>query len=261
MIITWSSGAPLDHMDESILLDLAPQVARHPWWTARARLTIALLERLGVWPPSAVLDAGCGWGVTLKSLERRGFRATGLDVSRAMLEVLDAADHKVVEADLTQPWPRGAPTYDAILALDVIEHLDDDAAAVARLAERLNPGGVLVVSVPALPELYGEFDAIQGHRRRYTPGILRAAFAGSGLAIDRVFWWGEWLVNRLRRSRSRLRSHPGESPSRTYGRYLKLPPWPAPILLRAMFAREQSKALDGRLKIGTSLFAVGRKAT
>ncbi len=85
----------------------------------------------------------------------------------------------------------------------MIEHLDDDRAAVSALGALVEPGGFLVVSVPALPEMYGEFDRVQGHRRRYLPETLRAAFEGSGLAIERLFWWGAWLVPTLRRQRRR----------------------------------------------------------
>ena len=58
----------------------------------------------------------------------------------------------------------------------MIEHLDDDAAALASLGRLVRPGGTLIVSVPALPELFSEFDQVQGHRRRYQPDDLRAAF-------------------------------------------------------------------------------------
>ena len=56
------------------------------------------------------------------------------------------------------------------------------------------PGGFVVVSVPALPGIYSEFDRIQGHRRRYLPQGLIEAFADSDLELERVFWWGRWLV-------------------------------------------------------------------
>ena len=92
-------------MDEAILVDLAGLIERHPWWTARAALTLKLLDRLGVRPPARVLDAGCGWGVTLSALERRGHEAVGLDVSRRALERLDAPGRSLVEADLTGGFP------------------------------------------------------------------------------------------------------------------------------------------------------------
>lgn len=258
MIATWSVGAAGESMDEAILLDLAETIGRHPWWRARASFTLGLLDRLGVRPPARVLDAGCGWGVTLTALERSGYNATGLDISRRNLRRLDRPGRSLVEADLTRPLPRDRGGFSAVLALDVIEHLDDDRAAVANLATLLAPGGVLLVSVPALPELASEFDTIQGHRRRYEPATLRSAFAGTGLAIEAVSWWGQWLVPRLKRSRRHPRARPGDSPARAYRRHLALPPWPMTLAIRALFALEQKRALDGSLRIGTSLFAVAR---
>jgi hypothetical protein len=113
--------------------------------------------------------------------------------------------------------------------------------------------------VPALPEFFSEFDEIQGHRRRYLPETLRAAFAGSDLALERLLWWGQWLVPLLRRQRRRRYGIAGESPEQTYRRYLALPPWPAPLALSLGFALEQSKALAGKLHTGTSLLAIARR--
>ena len=260
MIETWSVGDADVNMAEVILTDLAEVVRRHPWWRARAALTLALLKRLGVPPPALILDAGCGWGVTLDALDRSDYRASGLDVSRGALERLDRPGRTLYEADLTRPLPEGVGGgFDAVLALDVLEHLDDDRAAVQRLGALARPGGVVVVSVPALPELFTEFDAVQGHRRRYEPATLRASFAGSGLTVEQVFWWGSWLIPALKRQRSRPRSRPGESAAETYRRYLRLPPAPIPWALRLPFAYEQRRALDGGLRTGTSLFAVARR--
>ena len=259
MIARWSAGLADDNMAEEILVDLVALIRRHPWWRARTALTLELLGRLGVDPPARVLDAGCGWGTTLEGLERRGYRAVGADISRRAIQELDRPGRDLVEVDLTRPLPGGIEPFEAVLALDVIEHLNDDQAALARLGELAGPGGWVVVSVPALPDLFTEFDAIQGHRRRYLPDRLRAAFEGTGLEVERVFWWGSWMVPILRRSRGEPRSRPGESAAEVYRRYLNLPPWPAPLLFRAAFALEQRRAIGGKLSVGTSLFAVARR--
>jgi SAM-dependent methyltransferase len=259
MIARWSSGIADENMDEDILVDLGNLIHKHPWWRARASLTLELLDRLGIRPPSRVLDAGCGWGTTLESLERKGYRVVGADISRRALQELERPGRELVEIDLTKSLPDEIDPFDAVLALDVIEHLDDDRAAVARLGEMVKPGGVVVVSVPALPDLYTEFDAIQGHRRRYLPDDLRAAFDGTGLDLERVIWWGSWMVPMLRRSRARPRSRPGESTAETYRRYLSVPPWPGPLLFQCAFALEQNRTLEGKLTVGTSLFAVARR--
>jgi SAM-dependent methyltransferase len=259
MIRTWSRGDAGAAMAEEILLDLRDEIHRHPWWRARARLTLALLARLGVRPPARVLDAGCGWGVTLDLLERRGYRAAGLDVSRRALGRLDRDGRTLIEADLTRDPPPHCDTFQAVLALDVIEHLDDDRAAVARLARLAVPGGVVIVSVPALPDLFSEFDAVQGHRRRYLPETLRAAFVGSGLEVESIRWWGGLMAPLLRRQRRRPRALAGESPAETYRRYLALPPRPVTWALRLAFALESWATCRDAGRIGTSLFAIARR--
>ncbi len=259
MIDKWSDGIADENMAEDILTDLTGLIRQHPWWQARCRLVLALLRRLGVRPPAQVLDAGCGWGVTLEALEGRGYRVMGADISRRALERLDRPGRMLVEADLTRPPPPQSDRFDAVLALDVIEHVDDDRGAVAHLASLARPGGVVVVSVPALPEMYTEFDAIQGHRRRYMPETLRAAFDGSGLELEQVFWWGRWLVPLLRRQRHRTLAGAGESAAHAYQKYLRLPPWPAPLVFRLAFAMEQDRALACSLETGTSLYAVARR--
>jgi hypothetical protein len=117
----------------------------------------------------------------------------------------------------------------------------------------------VIVSVPALDELFSEFDVIQGHRRRYDPAMLRAAFEGSGLIVEGIFWWGAWLVPLLRRQRRRRRATDGDTAAQTYRRYLTLPPWPAPSVLKLGFALEHNQALDRKLCCGTSLFAHARR--
>lgn len=260
MIRRWSEGVADRNMAEDILVELGSLIDRHPWWRARARLTKELLDRLGVSPPARVLDAGCGWGTTLEALERAGYRATGADISRRALDRLDRPGRELVEVDLTKPLPaEEVGGYDAVLALDVIEHLDDDRAAVGRLGELARPGGYVVVSVPARPDLFSEFDAIQGHRRRYLPDTLESAFQVADLELERIFWWGAWMVPLIRRSRGRPKAAVGEVTAQVYGHYLRLPPWPVPLAMQAAYAIEQPRALAGKLRDGTSLFAVARR--
>ena len=121
------------------------------------------------------------------------------------------------------------------------------------------PGGYVIVSVPARPELFSEFDTIQGHRRRYLPTNLASAFQVANLELVQIFWWGAWMVPLLRRWRVRSRALPGETTAQTYRHYLQLPPWPVPLAMDVAYAIEQPRALAGKLHNGTSLFAVARR--
>lgn len=246
-------------MAESLLTDLRDIVARHPWWRARARLAIRLLQAHGVTDGATVLDAGCGWGVTYAALASKGYTVHGLDVSRRALERLDGPGCVLIEADLTVSPPSDArAAYDAVLALDVVEHVDSDRAVIDTLAAVVKPGGIVIVSVPARPDLFSDFDVVQGHRRRYTPDLLRQAFEGT-LQLRQVFWWGEWMVPALRLQRRAQRSPAGEQPIDTYRRYLRLPPWPIPALMQLAFFLEEGRAIRGRARTGTSLIAVAQR--
>src|SRR5262245_43579196 len=151
MIVTWSKGKNKG-MPESLLVDTLHKVQSHPWWRARARLALAVLRNRQILPPASVFDVGCGWGVNLLALESAGYTATGLDVSRQILERIDCPKRQLIEADLTQELPQQRDLADAILVLDVIEHVDDDQGFLSRVTQLLSPGGVALVSVPARSE-------------------------------------------------------------------------------------------------------------
>jgi len=256
MIITWSSGIPEKNMDEEILLSLSDIVSRHPWWAARTDLVLALMERLSILPPASVLEVGCGWGTNLEALEAEGYQITGLDISRRALDRLDRPDRQLIEADLAFGLPDSLPAYECVLALDVIEHIDDDHKAVRELGRLLNSGGRVIISVPALPDLYSEFDAVQGHRRRYTAQTLRTCLEGAGLIVEDILWWGQWMVRPLRARKKRRRGQPGDTSVDVYKRYLALPAWPGPWAMRIMFRIDRWRTLRHRNATGTSLIAI-----
>lgn len=92
---------------------------------------------------------------------------------------------------------------DSVVAVNVLEHIEDDAAALRALGALVRPGGSIVLWVPAYPALYGDFDRKVGHHRRYTPDSLSAVAEAAGLAVERchpvnllggLAWW---LVVRL----------------------------------------------------------------
>ena len=160
MIARWSEASPTRTWPR-ISSSSCRARRRHPWWRARHRLTLALLARLGVRPPARVLDAGCGWGVTLEALERQGYRAVGMDVSRRAPSGSTGRAGALIEADLTRPLPGGSTLRRRAGARRhrAPRRRPRRRRALGRLAR---PGGVVVVSVPALPDLFTEFDGIQG---------------------------------------------------------------------------------------------------
>lgn len=89
---------------------------------------------------------------------------------------------------------------DTVICVNVLEHIEDDGRAVRHMADLLEPGGRLVVLVPALPALYGSLDRCLHHFRRYRKAELRRVVEGAGLAVDALFYFNffglfGWFVN------------------------------------------------------------------
>jgi SAM-dependent methyltransferase len=107
-----------------------------------------------------------------------------LDISAPALARLREAGGRCVRGDAASlPFADGA--FDLICALDVIEHVGDDAAAFAELARVARPGAVLLLAVPLHPDRWTGFDAVVGHGRRYDPAALLALLSAHGFVVDR----------------------------------------------------------------------------
>jgi hypothetical protein len=85
-----------------------------------------------------------------------------------------------------------------VVAINVLEHIDDDVGALKALASMTEPGGRIVLWVPAYMQLYGDFDRAVGHVRRYTPATMSAAIRNAGLRpelvkpvnlLGGIAWW------------------------------------------------------------------------
>ena len=170
----------------------------HKWGTApefvgprhelRERLLLDLF--LSASPGPRVLDGGAGQGTMSSRLERLGFEVTSTDVSVAAVEFLrENLSGAVLEADLGE-LPFADATFDAAVLGEVLEHVDDDRGALTELTRVLRPGGVLAVSVPANPALYGPSDEWAGHVRRYTRPALIEACTSAGFTVHRCLGWG-----------------------------------------------------------------------
>jgi SAM-dependent methyltransferase len=157
---------------------------RHWWYRGRRRMLGALLERIEVPPGARVLDAGCGSGRTLDELARYG-RPHGLELNPAGLAAARARGHEVEQAPVER-IPYDDASFGLVTCLDVIEHTDDDVAALRELRRVARAGARLVVSVPAHPRLWSRHDEVNGHRRRYTRRTLRAAAETAGWRVERM---------------------------------------------------------------------------
>jgi SAM-dependent methyltransferase len=171
------------------LAQLARMERWHFWFVGRRALVDGLLERHGVRPELRVLDLGCGTGLMLRRLERRGCRVVGVDMRPEGLRQLrhTSPGSPTVQADATR-LPFAGDSFDALLLLDIVEHVDD-RALLAEVRRVLRPGGVAVLTVPAFPWLWSFRDEAAGHLRRYTRRGLVRSVAAAGLAVREVRYY------------------------------------------------------------------------
>lgn len=161
-------GIPaLDRTDLASKLRLE---GRHWWYRGRHAVLSAALDRVGIRSASAVLDAGCGTGHNLGLLAPIG-PVTGADLNPEAVRIARTRGIDACCAPL-EALPFAASRFDLAVCLDVLEHVDDDTAALGELRRVTRNGGTLVLTVPAYPALAGEHDQAAGHVRRYSRRVL-----------------------------------------------------------------------------------------
>jgi len=151
------------------------------WWHRGRRTIVSRILRRYAPPHARILDVGCGTGATTAALTRFG-NVSGLDMGPAALR--HAHSHGLpVARGSAENLPVASARLDVVVALDVLEHLDDDRRALGEILRVLRPGGLLLATVPAYPFLWSSHDVALGHRRRYRRAELRERISAAGFEI------------------------------------------------------------------------------
>lgn len=138
----------------------------------------------------SVLEVGAGLGEFAAQLTGlRRHVVTDVDPAAVTAMAARFADRPEVEArvfDLAEGALELTEPVSTVVAINVLEHIDDDVGALRTLARLVEPGGRIVLWVPGYMQLYGDFDRAVGHVRRYTPTTLTAAIRHAGLSAEVV---------------------------------------------------------------------------
>jgi SAM-dependent methyltransferase len=171
------------------------------WWYRERRHLLARGVR-GLRPGTA-LDVGAAGGGNTRVLRRLGWRATALEYGAEGAGVARERGLPTLRADATA-LPVADAALDLVVAFDVLEHIDDDAAAVREVHRVLRPGGRYLVAVPCDPRLWSAHDEAVGHVRRYTRATLTALLQRGGFELGPIRSWNVLLrpVVALRRRSS-----------------------------------------------------------
>ncbi len=231
------TNGPADRIQDQWLARLKNADAYNRWVFSQ------FAEHLG----PEVLEVGCGHGTFTALLAARGLKVHAIDIDAASVaavrRTVDVPNVQVEQADITRTiWKE---RFDAIVMLDVLEHIEDDMAILARMGDALLPGGRFVAKVPAMPSLYGAQDRAVGHYRRYTAPGLDRMMRTVGFAEVRCWHFnaastvGWWLNGRL------------------LGR--AAPPSAQITVFEALLPLAKKLDFVARFGLGLSLFVVGMK--
>jgi SAM-dependent methyltransferase len=225
----------------------------HPWWRARLNFIGGVLYSLDA-SKTRILDFGCGSGGALSHCQKLGFaHLTGMEVSEICISVARSRGLHVKK--ITQEIPLiPSGSFEVILLLDVLEHLEDDLAYLKVFENALTPGGLILISVPANRFLWSFHDVANSHFRRYSKKLFKKTLASTDLTIVSIRWWNSLLFMYVFMSRKipqfRIRNQLESE--------IKMPPKFLVPLIYKLLATEARFAIYGRIP-GVSLVAILRK--
>ena len=163
------------------------------WFVARRRLVRGLLSRYTAASDLKILDTGAGTGALMQSLADMG-EVWGCDISAVALEFCRKRGlERLVQCSMEQMNFADA-SFDVVTSLDVIEHIRDDRQAVAEMYRVLRPGGLGVITVPALKFLWSGHAQVLHHLRRYHRGPLRRMLGAAGFEELRLTYVVSFLM-------------------------------------------------------------------
>lgn len=184
------------------------------WFQGRRELILDILKKINLdicKDRADILDVGCGTGINLKSFERFG-DVVGIDFSIEALRFCKSRGVGPLASASADKLPFKNCSFDIVCALDVLEHIEDDVAALCEISRVLKDGGFLLITVPAFEFLWSNHDVALHHKRRYTKEIILSRLKSSGLSIMMCSYWNFFLfplvafIRLLRRNKAEEKS-------------------------------------------------------
>jgi SAM-dependent methyltransferase len=171
------------------------QSDRTSWWIRgrRALIGAVLRSQMPRTRVGLVGDLGCGAGGMLEPLHEFG-DVIGIDISPMAAALCRSRGYRGLALGTLEQLPLRQETIDLAGMTDVLEHVEDHEAVIRDCMRVLKPGGLLLITVPAIRWLYGEHDRALGHVRRYSSGELRRLLERCGFRVERMTYFNTALL-------------------------------------------------------------------
>jgi len=194
----------------------------------------------------SILDVGCGDGLLFDRLMEFG-DVEGIEASREIVDPANPQFQKIHIGPFDDSF-RPGKQYSLILLLDVLEHIPDPGAALRRCESLLQPGGSLVITVPAFNVVWTNHDVLNHHMTRYRRATLLPLLQKAGFKIEDSAYWFQWtfpvkLAQRFTEKLFRLRPASPKTPLLAINR-----------ALRSLCSLEHAMLGPLQLPFGTTLF-------
>ena len=157
----------------------------------------AILDAVNKLNPGKILEMGFGTGICLYEFYRLGHSCTGFEIenkSRELADLIFNTPNKILDlhSELDEKW---IGEFEYLSAFEVLEHIQDDLEQVRSWRRFLQPGGKLILSVPAKQHLFGYVDKLVGHVRRYDRDELIRLLQDGGFSITTFYCYGYPFCN------------------------------------------------------------------
>lgn len=223
------------------------------WFVGRHNLVLGFVRRAyDARKDLTILDLGCGTGAMSQKLKPWG-TVISADYSPLALAFSRKRNLSMLCASDAMRLPFRDNSFDLVVAMDILEHLKDDSAALCEVHRVLKPGGRIIATVPAYQSLWSGHDVALMHFRRYVAREVKERFSAARLQTQKIsyamtfLYPAAWVVRRVFNRRSDPRAS-----------LVNVPRWVNGILVRVLSAEN---AVVGRvaLPFGLSVFCMARR--